>query len=127
MKRVAFLALFLLAPGVLFAQEDALRSQIRADLMQDPRSQEMSQAEEDALVEELATQAEADGTSAAYLESKNTFDPSSLFSPPQEPSAVARTIFSPLSLAVVLLILALSVVTYYIIRRGKASVASDIA
>lgn len=117
-------------PLLLFAQTDsaALRAQIRADLMQDPRSAEMTQVEFDAMVEGLATEAEESGAAADYLESQSTFDYSSLFTPPEEPSALLQALVSPLSLAVILLLLILVAVTYYIIRRkGTPADVSEIA
>jgi hypothetical protein len=125
-KALGILVGALVFPVLLFAQEDALRAQIRADIMQDPRSSQMSQAEQDALVEQLAAQAEADGTSSDYLESKNTFDTASLFTPPAEPSAVTRVLLSPLGLAVAFLALVLCAVVYYIIHRGRRPHAADL-
>lgn len=118
--------LLVLVPAILFAQEDELRAQIRADIEQDPRSAEMSETEKDQLVEALAQEAEETGVADEYIESHSTFDPSKLFAPPEEPSMVARIIFSPVSLAVLLLLLALGAVIYYIFHRGKAQVMSDV-
>lgn len=120
-RAVAFTLPFLILPLLAFAQSDAemLRAQIRADLMQDPRSSEMTQVEFDALVEEIATEAESSGAAADYLESQSTFDYSSLFTPPEEPSALLQALVSPLSLAVILLLIVLFAVTYYIIRRKE--------
>lgn len=116
------------APIALFAQEDDLRAQIRADLMTDPRSAEMSSAEIDALVSALADKAETDGTASAYLESKNTFDYSSLFPAPKAPSAFAAALTSPMALALAFLLLILLAVGLYIIRRrGTPHEISDIA
>lgn len=68
--RKLFLAALLL-PALAFAQSDAsLREQIRADIMSDPRSSEMSSAELDALVEALATEAVESGEAANYLDAK---------------------------------------------------------
>jgi|GEM_PF-1691824 len=111
----------LVLPLLAFAQGEgeALRAQIRADIIQDPRSAELSPEEVDAMVERLAQEAEASGAAADYLESQSTFDYSVLFSPPEEPSALLQALVSPLSLAVILLLIVLFAVTYYIIRRGK--------
>ncbi len=51
-------------PALSYAQSGDLRSTIRAEVQKDPRSQEMSQAELDALVEVLAARAESDGVTA---------------------------------------------------------------
>ncbi len=58
----------------LAQEEDALRAAIRADIMADPRSVEMSPTELDALVEALAAQAEDQGVAGEYLEAQNSFD-----------------------------------------------------
>jgi hypothetical protein len=126
MKKAVLLALLVL-PCIAVAQRDDLRAQIRADLTDDPRTAQMSPAELDALVEALAVRADADGTSGEYLESKNTFDPSSLFTPPAEPSRAALVLFSPLMLAIIFLGIVLAAVFYFIIRRGRSSPASDIS
>lgn len=124
----ALIASILVLPALVFAQSDAetLRAQIRADLVQDPRSSEMTQVEFDAMVEEIATEAENSGVAADYLESESTFDYSSLFTPPEEPSALLQALVSPLSLAVILLLIVLFAVTYYIIRRPEPVGTPDV-
>lgn len=126
-RAVALTLPWLIVPLLAFAQSDTetLRAQIRADLMQDPRSSEMTSMEFDAMVEEIATEAEESGAAADYLESQSTFDYSSLFTPPEEPSALLQALISPLSLAVILLLIVLFAVTYYIIRRGKTPEAPE--
>jgi hypothetical protein len=123
----ALIASVLVLPALVFAQSDAeaLRAQIRADLMQDPRSSEMTSAEFDAMVEEIASEAESSGVAADYLESGSTFDYSSLFTPPEEPSALLQAVLSPLSLAVIFLLVVLFAVAYYIIHRGKTPEAPE--
>ena len=123
----ALIASVLVLPALVFAQSDAeaLRAQIRADLMQDPRSSEMTSAEFDAMVEEIASEAESSGVAGDYLESGSTFDYSSLFTPPEEPSALLQALVSPLSLAVIFLLVVLFAVAYYIIDRGKTPEAPE--
>lgn len=126
--RAAFLFAALL-PLMAFAQSgsDGLRAQIRADLMQDPRASELSEAEIETMVDALATQAEEEGTAAEYLESQDSFDYSALFPPPKEPSLVARTLASPMALALALLLALLGAVGFYISRRkGTPIEDSDI-
>ena len=106
----------LVLPHALVAQEDALRTQIRADLMQDPRAAQMSSVEFDALVDALAMQAEEEGTASEYLGSQNTFDYSSLFDAEDE----SGTIFTPMFVALLALAAILLAVAIYIIRnRGR--------
>lgn len=123
---VVGVALLLSTPFALFAETADLRAQIRADIMQDPRSAEMSDAEINTLVEALADEAEETGAAGDYLESHSTFDPSSLFTPPEEPSAVAQFLFSPLTLAIALLLMVLCAVIYYIVWKGKSEGVSDL-
>lgn len=95
---VALLPLFASAQ-----QEDALRAAIRADIMSDPRSAEMSPTEIDGLVEALALQAEEQGTASEYLESESTFDevtPAPVFEEITELNTLS------ISIAVLILVLA---------------------
>lgn len=119
----------LLAPALLFAQSDELRAQIRADLMKDPRTAELSVTEIDAMVDALASEMESQGTTSEYLESQNTFDVGSLFSPPEPPSVIAQMIFSPLGLAVALLVALLVAIGLLIFYRHshKISVQPDLS
>ena len=101
-------------------QEDALRSAIRADIMSDPRSSEMSPTEIDALVEALATQAEAQGTAQDYLDSEqNTFN-----EPASAPVYEETYTINTLALAIAALLLVLAAVTAFLIwHRGNRSAA----
>ena len=123
---VGALSALILAPVVLLAQTDDLRTQIRADVMADPRSSQMSESEIDALVEAIAVEAETAGISEEYLEAKNSFNYETLFEPPQESSQFMQILVSPISLAVLLLMLVLGAVVYYIVRKGKAVTAPDL-
>lgn len=113
-----------LLPFFAFAQqEDALRAAIRADLMSDPRSSEMSPTEIDGLVEALAVQAEAQGTAQDYLDAQNSFEEAP---PPvyeEEPAT-----WSPMAIAIFALVLVLACVATILIwhrnaRRSTPSVA----
>ena len=115
-----------LGPAILFAQSADLRSQIRADIMQDPRAAEMSEAEVNALVEAVAIEAEQTGAAGDYLEAKSSFQYETLFEPPQEPSNIMRILLSPIVIATLLLVLILGGVIYYIVRRGKTPVPTDL-
>lgn len=115
------------ATAALAQAGDQLRAQVRADLMQDPRSAEMTDVEIEAMVDTIVQEAEASGAAADYLESRSTFDYSALFAPPKEPSALMRVLLSPLSLAIALLLLVLFAVMYYIVRRGTLPEEADSA
>jgi hypothetical protein len=105
------------------SQEDMLRSHIRADLMQDSRTAELSTAEIDALVEALAREAEAGGIAADYLDSAaETFDYTSLFS--TQDSSAFSWISLPLMIALPLLLLLLFFMVKYGARRE--GVSSDV-
>lgn len=119
--RVAMCAvlLALCAPFAAYAHEpeNALSAEIRADLMQDPRTATLSHEELDAMVATLAQEMEAQGAAAEYLESQHSFDPAPLFSPPEAPPAWVRMIFSPLGLAVALFFALLVAVAFLIMYR----------
>lgn len=112
-----------LFPLALFAQtqSEELRTQIRADILEDPRASQISEEELSALVNALATQAEEDGTAQEYLESHETFDYSSLFEEPAPPSFLATALTSPLTLALIFLLVVLFAVALYIFRRKGTS------
>lgn len=112
--------LALALPVLAMAQntnDDQLRAQIHADLLQDPRASQLSQVELQALVDSLASKATADGTAGDYLASKNTFDYSKLFPEPKKPSTLSRVLTLPMLFALALLLMLLLAVTLYIIRR----------
>ena len=123
---VSGLCTLVLAPAILLAQSGDLRAQIRADIMQDPRAAEMSEAEVNALVEAIAIEAEQTGAAGDYLEAKNSFQYETLFEPPQEPSKIMQILLSPIVIATLLLLLILGGVIYYIVRRGKTPVPTDL-
>lgn len=118
MKRVLFAATtiaFLVMPAALMA-DDALRTQIRADLANDPRAAAMNSGEFNALVEALAVQAQGDGTADNFLESRNTFDYAPLFTPPHRTSVS----LAPILIAILALFSILtSVVIYGMRNRGR--------
>jgi hypothetical protein len=97
-------------------QEDALRAAIRADIMADPRSSEMSPTEIDALVEALAVQAEEQGTAAEYLESESTFEETA-----PAPVFEEKIELNTLSIAIAVLLLVLAGATAILVwhRRNR--------
>lgn len=123
---VAGLSALIFAPVLLLAQSDDVRQQIRADVMADPRSAQMSAAEIDALVEAIAVEAESAGITAEYMEAKNSFDYETLFEPPQEPSKIMQILVSPISFSILLLLLVLGAVVYYIVHKGRVPAAPDL-
>ncbi|MFZ2555317.1 MAG: hypothetical protein WAZ27_02515 [Minisyncoccia bacterium] len=115
---VALIAAAFLLPFLVFAQsDDALRAKIRADIMSDPRSSEMSPAEIDAMVDALAGQAEEEGVAADYLDSQNSFEP---IAPPiyQEPAAT----WDPLAIALLSLFVVLAGVATFLIWHRKKKI-----
>lgn len=123
MKKALLALLFV--PLIAFAQESDLRAQIRADLQNDPRAQEMSSQEFNALVEALAQESEAQGASGDYLASKQETTYS--FPPPSAAATVASVATSPLMLALGALVLVLIAVIVYIIRRRGRSNPADLS
>lgn len=96
-------------------EEDALRAAIRADIMSDPRSSEMSPTEIDALVEALAARAEEQGSAQDYLDAQNSFQP--MEAPVYEVPPV--TGWNPLTLAIGTLLVVLVGVALLILSRRK--------
>jgi hypothetical protein len=123
---VASTIALLILPTATMAQESALHAQIRADLMQDPRSAELSQTELDALVNALATEAEETGTASEYLNGQTSFDYSDAFA--AQPQTSTSPIL-PIALAVLALAIVLGSVIVYLVRtRGtRVETPSDIA
>ncbi len=104
------LATFLILPILAFAQSDTtLRDAIRADLMKDPRSAQMSSAEIEVMVNMLASQAQEQGTAQDYLDGQNSFEQPA---PPVyvEPAAT----LSPLALALIALVVVLAAVALFL-------------
>jgi hypothetical protein len=98
------------------AQQDdaALREAIRADIMADPRSSGMTEAEVEAMVDALAVEAEEQGTAATYLEARNsTFGTEEI--PVYEPPLITTS--NALAIAALVLLLVLGGVTVFLIRN----------
>jgi hypothetical protein len=84
-------------------QDDAtLREAIRADIMADPRSSSMTEAEVEAMVDALALEAEEQGTATTYLEARNTTfgDNAPVYEPPLISTSNALVIAAVALLAV---------------------------
>lgn len=124
-RRIALLFVIIaLMPLWVGAQEDdaALREAIRADIMADPRSSSMTEAEIEAMVDALAVEAEEQGTAATYLEARNT-----TFEVPQAP-VYEPPLISPsnaLAIAAVALLAVLAGVTAFLIRNRRKSTAAQ--
>jgi hypothetical protein len=111
-----------LLPLFAFAQQnDALRAAIRADIMSDPRSSEMSPTEIDAVVEALAAQAVEQGAAQDYIESENgTFN-----EPPPAPVYEETLTLNTLAISIAILLLVLAFVTAFLVwHRAHRSVAA---
>ncbi|OHB19813.1 MAG: hypothetical protein A2854_04165 [Parcubacteria group bacterium RIFCSPHIGHO2_01_FULL_56_18] len=110
-----------LLPLFAFAQQnDELRAAIRADLQNDPRSANLSQAEIDAMVEALATQAEEQGSAQDYIDSEN-----STFGETAIPVYKEETTLNTLAISIAILLLVLAGVTVFLVwhrahRSGPA-------
>ena len=118
MSRVFLVAgvALLIVPSSLFAQDDALRAQIRTDLQSDPRAASMSEVELESLITLIAEQATEEGKAEDYLESQNTFDYSALFAASDE---VATTTIPPIVVALAALGLVLMVLVIHMIRNRE--------
>lgn len=120
LSRATFMFLFVVFPLFAYAQdsEDALRAAIRADIMADPRSAEMSPTELDALIDALAARAEEQGSAAEYLEGQNSFEEAPFEAPVYEASAPVP--YDALSLAIgVFSLVILGVWVFLAIERKK--------
>ncbi|MEK7509826.1 MAG: hypothetical protein AAB605_03880 [Patescibacteria group bacterium] len=106
---VSFLVAMLLPLFALAQEEDTLRATIRADIMSDPRSSEMSPTEIDALVSALAMQAEEQGVAQDYLDAQNSF--AAAEAPIYEPAPASNA----LDIAVLALLVVLGAVALYLI------------
>ncbi len=111
-----------LLPLFAFAQQDELRAAIRADLQNDPRSANLSQAEIDAMVEALATQAEEQGSAQDYIDSEN-----STFGETAIPVYKEETTLNTLAISIAILLLVLAGVTVFLVwhRHNHRSVQSS--
>ena len=108
-------AVLLFVPLILFAQsDDQLRAQIRADLMKDPRTAQMSSSEIDIMVNALAQQAQSEGTADTYLDGRK--QPVYTFPPPQTGGGSLASI----GIALAALLLALLGIVVYVLRRKKS-------
>lgn len=119
LTRTQFLAFLVAAfiPVLVFAQsDDALRTKIRADIMSDPRSSEMSPTEVDAMVDALAGQAEEEGVAADYMEASNSFD-YAIEPPVYEGEETASS--NPLGIALLSLFVVLAGVAGFLIWHRK--------
>lgn len=118
LSRATF-AFLLVLPLFASAQEgDALRTAIRADIMADPRSAEMSPTELDALVDALAARAEEQGSAQDYLEAQNSFEEAPFEAPVYEAPPLAP--YDALSLAIgALFIVIIGVWIFLAVQRKK--------
>jgi hypothetical protein len=117
-------ASILILPLLAAAQTD-LRSQIRADLAADPRTAEMSEAEMDALVEALATEAESSGAAEEYIDGKNVPDYASQFAASQ-PVQVGGGV-SPMQFAISFLVLVLMAIAFYVLDHRRSAPDDDLS
>lgn len=115
------IALALWVPLAAFAQEDTLRAQIRADLMQDPRTAELSEAELDALVAALANEAEATGEAETYLDVKAaptfTYD----LPPVSDETPLELIVSAPIVIAVCAFLAGVAGLVTFMIRQRRKS------
>lgn len=122
------IALLLLVPAFALAQSyDALRAQIRADLMQDPRAAAMSPTEFDALVEALAGEAESNGTAETYLDAQSA--PTYVYDAPpiENQSPFVAILTAPIVVAILAFLIALAGVLIFMLKhRRQALGGSDL-
>lgn len=124
MKKAAIILMFL--PVFAFAQSDALRAQIRADLMQDPRTAEMSEAELNALIDALAEEASETGVAETYLDAQTapTFTYDSV--PLGETNPYVLILTAPIVIATFALLAGICGVILLLIRRGRRQPPPDL-
>lgn len=122
--KVCVIALFAL-PLIVHAQvggaentnTDALHVEIKAQLLLDPRSKNLSDAELEALISGLIQEAKASGVASDYSAPQESFDYSALFTP-QEVNSTSLSLLSPsFIIAFFFLLLTLIGVILYILRR----------
>ncbi len=126
LTRIAPFIIVLLLPFLALAQDTAvqdaaLREAIRADIMSDPRSSEMSATEIEAMTEALAAQSEDQGTAQQYLEMRGSFNeplPPVYQPEPEEPQ------WDPMALAILALGIVLVGVVVFLVRHRKSHPAS---
>ncbi|MBL8158174.1 hypothetical protein JNK62_01405 [bacterium] len=118
-RRLAlFFVIIALMPFWAGAQQDdaALREAIRADIMNDPRSSSMTEAEVEAMVDALAVEAQEQGAASDYLEAR-----SSTFNTPEIPvyDPPLLTTSNALAIAALALLLVLGGVATFLIRNRR--------
>ncbi|HWO07568.1 MAG TPA: hypothetical protein VNM40_03215, partial [Candidatus Paceibacterota bacterium] len=90
-----------------------------ADLVSDPRTAQLSEAELDALVEALATEAIETGEAATYLEVKSaptfTYDPL-----PAAESTIGSILSAPIVIALFALLAGIAGVILFVLRHRRS-------
>ncbi len=122
----ALLALLILTvPFAVSAQEDT-RAQIRADLMQDPRTAELSSAELEQLVDALAGQVESTPDGNMYLDAQSA--PTFVYddAPVATVSPYYAFLSTPIVIAILALIAGLLSLVIFMLRHKKGTPASDL-
>lgn len=118
-RRLAlFFVIIALMPFWAGAQQDdaALREAIRADIMNDPRSSSMTEAEVEAMVDALAVEAQEQGAASDYLEARNsTFNTPEI--PVYDPPLLSTS--NALAIAALALLLVLGGVATFLIRNRR--------
>ncbi len=120
------LALLIIAlPLAVSAQED-VRAKIRADLMQDPRTAELSAEEFDQLVNALAGEAEASPEGMMYLDAKTA--PTFVYeeAPVATPSPYLNALTTPIVIALLALFAGVLSLVLFMIRHRKGVPAADV-
>lgn len=117
--------LIIVLPIAVSAQED-VRAQIRADLMQDPRTAELSPAEREQLIDAIAGQVESTPEGNMYLDAQSA--PTFVYDDP--PVATASPYLTALSTPIVIAILALIAgilsLVIFMLRHKKGTPESDL-
>lgn len=110
------IALMPLWAGAQQQDDAALREAIRADIMADPRSSSMTEAEVEAMVNALAVEAQEQGAAEDYLEARN-----STFNTPEIPvyDPPLLTTSNALAVAALALLLVLGGVATFLIRNRR--------
>lgn len=118
-----FAAVLFLAPFVAFAQA-SLSEQIRADLLQDPRTAQLSEAELNALVAALADEAESTGEADTYLDAKTA--PTFTYDPPPvgTETAFEAIVSAPIVIALSALLAGVAFLVLIMMRKRRGSAVS---
>jgi len=120
------LALLIIAlPLAVSAQED-VRSQIRADLMQDPRTAELSASELEQLIDAIAGQVESTPEGTMYLDANTA--PTFVYDDPPVAtvSPYLNALTTPIVIAILALIAGLLSLVFFMLRHKKGTPASDL-